>query len=218
MPTRASVEVLDRGFEEAVPASATCRRAGRIDVLVAAGSNGAFLRQHLDLPVVLVSVGGFDIMRALGRARELLVAHRDRDLWDGLAGCAAVQRTVRSSASSSAPTRRKRRRATACANCRPAASKSWWRPAWWRTWPTRRAWSASSSTRMDAVREALDDAVEIARVARIERAKRERLNTILGAVEGRRRCGRHAGAHRDARIPRWSACWGLRPKPCWAGD
>jgi len=35
---------------------------------------------------------------------------------------------------------------------------------------------------MDAVREALDDAVEVARAARIEQAKRERLNTILAQI------------------------------------
>src|SRR5213594_4034042 len=67
----ARVEVLDRGFEEAVAEIEALRRLRRIDVLVAAGSNGAFLRQRLDLPVVLVRVGGFDVMRALGRARDI---------------------------------------------------------------------------------------------------------------------------------------------------
>ena len=35
---------------------------------------------------------------------------------------------------------------------------------------------------MDAVRQALDDAVEVVRIARIEAARRERLNTILAQL------------------------------------
>src|SRR5687767_4237206 len=67
----ARVEVLDSGFETAVDSIRELSRSHPIDVLVAAGSNGAFLRQHLDLPVVLVRVGGFDILSALGRARSI---------------------------------------------------------------------------------------------------------------------------------------------------
>ena len=40
-------------------------------MVVAAGSNGGYLRQHLDVPVVLVKVGGFDLMQALSQARRL---------------------------------------------------------------------------------------------------------------------------------------------------
>src|SRR5688572_28479044 len=62
---RADVRVLDKGFDDAV----ADLRASAPDVVVAAGSNGAYLRRHLDVPVVLVKVGGYDVMRALGRAR-----------------------------------------------------------------------------------------------------------------------------------------------------
>ena len=44
------------------------------DIVVAAGSNGDYLRQRLETPVVLVKVGGFDLMRALARAKQ--VSHR----------------------------------------------------------------------------------------------------------------------------------------------
>ena len=67
----ARVEVLDSGFETAVDTINELSRQQPIDVLVAAGSNGAYLRQHIELPVVLVRVGGFDIMSALGRARSI---------------------------------------------------------------------------------------------------------------------------------------------------
>ena len=46
-------------------------REGRLDVVVAGGSNGAYLRQHVDVPVVLVKVTGFDVMSALATARRI---------------------------------------------------------------------------------------------------------------------------------------------------
>ena len=68
---RAAVEVLDMGFDQAVARVRTLQRERPVDVIVAAGSNGAYLRQHLDTPVVLVKVGGFDLMQALTHARRL---------------------------------------------------------------------------------------------------------------------------------------------------
>jgi propionate catabolism operon transcriptional regulator len=68
---RAALSVLDCGFEAAVHEIRDLARQQRVDALVAAGSNGEYLRQRLDIPVILVRVGGFDIMRALGRARDL---------------------------------------------------------------------------------------------------------------------------------------------------
>src|SRR5262245_29614551 len=67
----AYVEVLDLGFDTAVSRIRELHAERPIDALVAAGSNGAYLRQHLELPVVLVRVGGFDVMRALARARDI---------------------------------------------------------------------------------------------------------------------------------------------------
>jgi len=67
---RAAVEVLDVGFEEAVARVRALQAQRPVDVVVAAGSNGGYLRQHLDLPVVVVKVGGFDLMQALARAKR----------------------------------------------------------------------------------------------------------------------------------------------------
>ncbi len=68
---RASVDVLDVGFEQAVSRIREMQAQRPIDVVVSAGSNGAYLRQHLDMPVVLVKVGGFDLMQALAVARRV---------------------------------------------------------------------------------------------------------------------------------------------------
>ncbi len=54
---RAAVEVLDVGFEEAVARVRALQAQRPVDVVVAAGSNGGYLRQHLDLPIVVVEGG-----------------------------------------------------------------------------------------------------------------------------------------------------------------
>jgi propionate catabolism operon transcriptional regulator len=66
---RARVELLHDAFQPAVAALQQAIAQGRCDVVVASGSNGAFLRARLPVPVVLVQVGGYDLMAALARAR-----------------------------------------------------------------------------------------------------------------------------------------------------
>lgn len=66
---RADIRLVTRGFDEAVEAIRGAA-SGVVDVVVAAGSNGAYLRSRVDVPVVLVNVTGFDVMDALTRARR----------------------------------------------------------------------------------------------------------------------------------------------------
>lgn len=67
---RANIELVKLGFEDAV--RYLRRRGGQppFDVLVSAGSNGAYLKARAELPVVLVRPSGFDLMQALTRARQ----------------------------------------------------------------------------------------------------------------------------------------------------
>lgn len=67
----ADVQIIDKGYEAVIDALARLP-AGSVDGIVAAGSNGAFLRERVALPVVLVKVTGFDVMHALARARRAL--------------------------------------------------------------------------------------------------------------------------------------------------
>jgi propionate catabolism operon transcriptional regulator len=67
--TRADIRLLTLGYDAAVEAIRNAA-PGRVDVVIAAGSNGAYLRSRIDVPVVLVSVTGFDVMNALARARR----------------------------------------------------------------------------------------------------------------------------------------------------
>ncbi|MEX3845171.1 propionate catabolism operon regulatory protein PrpR [Paraburkholderia sp. BR10882] len=66
----ADLRVVPRGFEEAVAELAAAGPNQRPDVVVAAGSNGTYLKARIDLPVVLVQPTGFDVMQALARARR----------------------------------------------------------------------------------------------------------------------------------------------------
>jgi len=178
----ADVEVLDRGFEDAVAAIETLRRAQPIDVLVAAGANGAFLRQHVDLPVVLVRAGGFDVMRALGRARDIspriaLVTYGEIspevEQFNKLFGLGVEQRSYRTEQEARDRVRELRAKGVEVVVA----------PGLVADLAEAAGMSGIFLYSEDAVREALDDAVEIARVARIEAAKRERLNTILAQLK-----------------------------------
>src|SRR3989344_3306867 len=73
---RASVDVLDVGFEQAVARVRSLQSQQPVDVVVAAGSNGGYLRQHLDVPVGLGKGGGVDPMPALAQAGRAGRPHR----------------------------------------------------------------------------------------------------------------------------------------------
>lgn len=66
---QADIRIVPQGFEEAVEAIDAA--GDEVDVIVAAGSNGAYLRSRISKPVVLVNVTGFDIMQALANARRV---------------------------------------------------------------------------------------------------------------------------------------------------
>ena len=170
----ADVDVLDRGFEDAV---AELRRRD-VDVVVAAGSNGAYLRQHLDVPVVLVKVGGFDVMRALGRARSLaqriaLVTYGDTPdevaHFDRLFGLGIVQRSYTTEEDARSLVH----------ELKGQGIEAVVAPGLVADLADEAGMVGVFVYSQDAVREAIDDAVEMARVARIEAAKRERINTVL---------------------------------------
>ncbi|EKS71580.1 MULTISPECIES: propionate catabolism operon regulatory protein PrpR [Caballeronia] len=78
---RAELDVVALGFEDAAN-SIESARDGRPDVVVAGGSNGAYLKSRVSVPVVVISPTGFDVMHALTKARRegasvALVTHGD---------------------------------------------------------------------------------------------------------------------------------------------
>ena len=178
---RAVVDVLDVGFEQAVARVRALQASQPVDVVVAAGSNGAYLRQHLELPVVLVKVGGFDLMQALAQARRLsgrigLLTYEgmapDLARFDRLFDFDVVQRSYRTEDEARACVRELQQAGVeVVVGSGVAVDVS-----------EQLGLTGLFLYSMDAVREALDDAVEVARAARIEQAKRERLNTILAQI------------------------------------
>ncbi|MDE2595112.1 MAG: propionate catabolism operon regulatory protein PrpR [Burkholderiales bacterium] len=183
--TQAHIEVVDVGFDNAVARVRELQALRPIDVVVAAGSNGGYLRQHLDTPVVLVKVGGFDVLQALAHAKRLsasvsakvgLVTYEgmipDLSGLHDLLTLDVVQRTYRTEEEARLCVQELRQMGIdvvvgsgAAADCADDLGLV-----------------GVFLYSVDAVREALDDAVEVARASRIEWAKRERLNTILAQL------------------------------------
>ncbi len=67
----ADIRVVNKVFAEGLEAARSLLAAGEADVFIAAGANGAYLKEHLDAPVVQIKVSGFDILHALRRARQV---------------------------------------------------------------------------------------------------------------------------------------------------
>ncbi|PRX30725.1 propionate catabolism operon transcriptional regulator [Paraburkholderia sp. BL18I3N2] len=65
---RAKIFSVREGYGAAVTALQAYVDAGAVDVVLAAGSNGAYLRDNLNVPVVMVKVNGFDVLSAITRA------------------------------------------------------------------------------------------------------------------------------------------------------
>ncbi|WP_136419441.1 propionate catabolism operon regulatory protein PrpR [Herbaspirillum sp. ST 5-3] len=68
---RATIEPIRYGFEEAVQHIRERLETERCDAVIAAGSNAAYLKSRLSLPVVIAKASGFDVMQALARARKI---------------------------------------------------------------------------------------------------------------------------------------------------
>jgi transcriptional regulator, propionate catabolism operon regulatory protein len=68
---RATIEPINLGFEDAVRHIRERLATERCDAVIAAGSNAAYLKSRLSLPVVVAKASGFDVMQALARARKI---------------------------------------------------------------------------------------------------------------------------------------------------
>ena len=68
---RAIVEPIHLGFEEAVTHIRERLANEHCDAVIAGGSNAAYLKSRLALPIVIAKASGYDVMRALARARKV---------------------------------------------------------------------------------------------------------------------------------------------------
>ena len=67
----AQIEPIHLGFEDAVKVLRERMQTERCDAIIAAGSNAAYLKTRLPVPVIIAKASGFDVMQALARARQI---------------------------------------------------------------------------------------------------------------------------------------------------
>lgn len=178
----AEVFILDKAYGDAVESITALRQAGGVDVVVSAGSNGGFLREHLDLPVVLVKPGGFDVMRGLARAsgksrRVALVTY-------GTVPPELAHFNERFSLQAELRAYTTEEEAEACVQELAALGiEAIVAPGLVVDLARSYGLEGVLLYSQGAVREAMEDAIEVARIARLEAARREKLNTILGQLK-----------------------------------
>jgi len=68
---RADISPINLGFDEAVQHIRARLETEHCDAVIAAGSNGAYLKRRLSVPVIIARASGFDLMQALARARKI---------------------------------------------------------------------------------------------------------------------------------------------------
>lgn len=178
----AEVAVLDKIYDDALRGITELRASSGVDAVVAAGSNGQFLRERLDLPVVLIKPDGFDLMQSLvgaaARSRRIalvtygpppaeLLQFNERF---------ALQLEIRSYGNEA--------EAQACIDeLANMGVETVVAPGLVVDLARARGMEGMLLYSQGAVREAMSAAVDIARVARQETARREKLNTILGQLK-----------------------------------
>ncbi|WP_077000785.1 propionate catabolism operon regulatory protein PrpR [Variovorax sp. KK3] len=180
--SQAQVELVGHAFDEAVAAVRALDARSPVDAVVAAGASGEWLRQHLDIPVAMVEVRGFDLMRALAAARAIspnvgLVSFDGPSehlaQLDALFGMGIAQFSY--SGPEDAP---------ACVEAlRRAGIEAVVAPGLVSDLAEQAGIASVLMYSDEAVRQALQDAVHLARVGRAERARHERLGTILGQLQ-----------------------------------
>src|SRR5439155_26936819 len=68
---RATIEPIQLGFDDAARHIRERMATEHCDAVIAAGSNGAYLKSRLSVPVVIAKATGFDVLQALSRARQI---------------------------------------------------------------------------------------------------------------------------------------------------
>ncbi|MCC2596483.1 propionate catabolism operon regulatory protein PrpR [Pusillimonas sp. MFBS29] len=178
----AEVVILDKAYDDAVAGIAALRRAGGVDAVVSAGSNGSFLREHLDLPVVLVKPGGFDVMQGLARASGK--SSRLAVVTYGEIPAELGHFNERFALSVELRSYTTEQEAEACVQDLLALGvEAVVAPGLVVELARSYGMEGVLLYSQGAVREAMEDAIEVARIARLEAAKREKLRIILGQLK-----------------------------------
>jgi len=68
---RAAIAVVDVLFDGAIDKAHQLERDKAVDVIVTAGANAAYLRSNIGLPVITIKVSGFDVLLAMLKGRTI---------------------------------------------------------------------------------------------------------------------------------------------------
>lgn len=189
---RAEIRIVDCDFDEALELAKALQREGRADVLISAGATGDYLRQQLDLAVVLMRNNAMDLLRAVADARTraaqvavLTYREIDADLEDLL----GVLKIDVEPATYSTLRQAERRVAEAKrAGCGAVVGSSM---------VTEIAEAAGLpgflAMGAQATREALDDAIALHQSARIQGDRRRWLDAVLHSLHDGMLAVDHAG-------------------------
>ena len=175
----AEIRVFHKGFEDALETARELVRSGaEVDVFLSAGANGAWLRKHASVPVVVVTPSGFDVLHALSKARRIssrvgIVTfgavmpelEQFKDLW----GLHIEQRAYASVEEAEAAVR----------DLSAGGVGVIVGPSLVTELTERAGLAGVFLYSQNSVRDAIGRAIEIARIARIEEAKRARVDAIL---------------------------------------
>jgi len=179
---QADVHIVDRGFDDALAEIRRYQQTRGVDAVVAAGSNGAFLRRHLSLPVILVTLTGFDVLSALATARRssrriALITHGttypELIEFNQHFGLELTHYAYETAADA-------QRRVSELASRGVGAIIG---PGLVTDLAEQAGLAGGFVYSRGSVEQALDSAIEISRIGRIEAARRERLDTILQQLE-----------------------------------
>lgn len=177
---RTQVVGIREGYGKAVEAIQSYMKDRSIDAVLAAGSNGAYLRQHLQVPVVTVKVNAFDVLGAITRAatdwpnaRVGLVLHersiKELDELGPWLNIRLMQRTYRDIAEIHEAVRD-----LAAQGCTVIIG-----PGMVCDIAEQYGLANLFLYSLRAVEDAFDNAIELALISREKEAKRARLNTIV---------------------------------------
>ncbi len=175
----AEIRVFSQLFDDALSTARSLMKSGdEVDVFVSAGSNGAYLRQRARVPVVTIDPTGFDMLLALSAARRMSnrvaivtfgVVTPELAQFADVYGLEMEQRAYAT-----------REDAASCVRSLVAKGIE---VVVGPTLVTDLAEQAGLRGVFlyseNSVRQAIGRAIEIARIARIEEAKRERVDAIL---------------------------------------
>jgi len=175
---RATIDIVDVVFDEALEKARQLERDGEADVIVSAGANATWLRSTIAVPVVTINVDGFDVLQALRKAgsissRVAMVTYREPipelDAIKGLLKLEITQHTYDTIEDATYLVKALAREGYGVVVGSSLINDL----------AEQNAMRGVLIYSVTAIRQAIEGAIEIARVSRLEAARFDQLNGVL---------------------------------------